>query len=72
MDIEITCKNCAKQHIWLLYINFGGDFFFVFCLLPSVAQLSSTFHYLSCFPATPDIIIDVDELNDVCKFQLPD
>ena len=35
-------KNCAKRHIRPLYVNFGcRDIFFVFCLVPSVAQLSS-------------------------------
>ena len=33
-------------------------------LSPSVAQLSSDFHYFSCFPATADIVIEVDELNE--------
>ena len=42
-------KNCAKQHIRSLYVNFGGDIFFVFCLVPSVAPPSSASYYFLCF-----------------------
>ena len=38
-----------------------------FYLSPSVAQLSSDFHHLSCFPATADIIIDVIEMDEITK-----
>ena len=37
----------------------------LYSLSPSVAQLSSDFHYFSCFPATTDIVIDVDELDNI-------
>ena len=36
-----------------------------FCL--SVAQISSAFHYLSCFPATADIIIEVIKVDEIDK-----
>ena len=39
--------------------NFGSGLF------PSVAQLSSDFQYFSCFPATADIVIDVDGLDNI-------
>ena len=52
---HICKKNCAKQHIWPLYVNLGGDIFW-FALFPSVAQLSSVFPYLSCFPNAADML----------------
>ena len=30
-----------------------------------MAQLSSNFYYFSCFPATTDFVIDVDELDNI-------
>ena len=38
---------------------------FWFGLFPSVAQLSSDFHYFSCFSALADIVIDVDGLDNI-------
>ena len=43
-------KNCAKQHIRPLYVNFG--------LVPSVAQLSSASYYFLCFPAAAYVHLD--------------
>ena len=48
-------KNCAKRHIRSLYVNLGGDIFW-FGLFPSVAQLSSAFPYLPCFPNAADML----------------
>ena len=38
-----------------------------FNLSVSVAQLNSTFHYLSCFPATAVIVIEVVEVEEIDK-----
>ena len=51
-------KNCAKLHIRPLYVNFGGGHIFVFCLVPSVAQLSSASFYFLCFPAAAYVHLD--------------
>ena len=48
--LDILEKNCAKRHIRPLYVNFWGDIFFVFCLVPSVAQLSSASFYCQAQP----------------------
>ena len=39
--------------------KFGGDIFFVFCLVPSVAQLSSASYYFLCFPAAVQQILSL-------------
>ena len=49
-----SSKNCAERHIRPLNVNLGGDISFV-GLVPSVAQLSSAFYQLPCFPAAADI-----------------
>ena len=36
----------------------GGHFLFVFCLVPSVAQLSSASYYFLCFPAAAYVHLD--------------
>ena len=38
-----------------------------FNLSLSVAQPSSVFHYLSCFPVTADIVIEVIEVDEIDK-----
>ena len=59
MNICREChkKNCAKRHIRPLYVHFRGDIFFVLCLVPSVAQLSSASFYF--------LFIDVDGLDNI-------
>ena len=54
----LKTKNCAKRHIRPLYVNFEGDIFFVFGLVPSVAQLSSAFYYFLCFHAAAYVHLD--------------